>query len=79
MKILIIFLFFFSFFFVLFSILTTLLLFCVKLATIRVAGAMEKSAQVMKSMQNLVKVSDVRQTMMEMSKEMMKVCCTVEF
>ena len=35
---------------------------------------MEKSTEVMKGMQNLIKVADIRQTMMEMSKEMMKVC-----
>jgi len=35
---------------------------------------MQKSAEVMKSMQELVKVSDVAATMQELSKEMMKVC-----
>ncbi|KAL4232387.1 Charged multivesicular body protein 3 [Mactra antiquata] len=43
-----------------------------QLATLRIAGALEKSTDVMKSMQALVKVPDIQKTMMEMSKEMMK-------
>jgi len=43
-----------------------------QLATIKVAGAMQTSAEVMKSMQALVKVPEVQKTMMEMSREMMK-------
>ena len=35
---------------------------------------MQKSAEVMKSMTELVKLSDISATMQEMSKEMMKVC-----
>ena len=46
--------------------------FCL-LATLRVAGALEKSTQVMQSMQQLVKIPEVNQTMRELSKEMMKV------
>ena len=42
-------------------------------ATLRIAGALEKSTDVMKSMQALVKVPEIQATMMEMSKEMMKV------
>jgi predicted enzyme related to lactoylglutathione lyase len=42
-------------------------------ATLRVSGAMQKSAEVMKSMQELIKVSDIAATMRDMSKEMMKV------
>ena len=38
---------------------------------------MEQSAVVMKAMGDLVKVADVNKTMMEMSKEMMKVSITV--
>lgn len=38
----------------------------------RVSGAFEKSTEVMKSMQSLVKVSEVQETMMSLSKEMMK-------
>ncbi|CAJ0931788.1 unnamed protein product, partial [Mesorhabditis belari] len=43
-----------------------------QLATMRMAGAMQKSTQVMKSMQNLVKVPEIMKTMREMSEEMMK-------
>ncbi|CAH1783778.1 unnamed protein product, partial [Owenia fusiformis] len=43
-----------------------------QLATLRVTGALEKSTEVMKSMQNLVKVPEVQATMRDMSKEMMK-------
>jgi len=43
-----------------------------QLATIRVSGALEKSTEVMKNMQSLVKVPEVMATMREMSKEMMK-------
>lgn len=43
-----------------------------QLATLRIAGALEKSSDVMKSMQALIKVPDIQRTMMEMSKEMMK-------
>ena len=42
-------------------------------ATLRVSGALEKSTEVMKSMQTLIKVPEVMATMREMSKEMMKV------
>jgi len=42
-------------------------------ATLRIAGAMEKSTEVMKSMQALIKLPEIQKTMMEMSKEMMKV------
>lgn len=43
-----------------------------QLATIRVAGSMSKSTEVMKAMQALVKVPEVAATMRELSKEMMK-------
>ncbi|KXJ23111.1 charged multivesicular body protein 3 [Exaiptasia diaphana] len=43
-----------------------------QLATIRMAGAMEKSAEVMAYMQKLVKVPEIQATMTELSKEMMK-------
>lgn len=43
------------------------------LATLRLSGSLQKSAEVMKSMQDLVKVSDVAASMRELSKEMMKV------
>ena len=42
-------------------------------ANLRVAGCLEKSAEVMKCMQQLVNVPDVAATMRDMSKEMMKV------
>ncbi|XP_039256410.1 charged multivesicular body protein 3-like [Styela clava] len=41
-------------------------------ALVRVSGAMEKSTEVMKAMQSLVKIPEIQKTMMEMSKEMMK-------
>jgi charged multivesicular body protein 3 len=47
--------------------------YVVYVATLRITGAMEKSAEVMKSMQQLVKVGEVAETMREMAKEMMKV------
>ncbi|OQR70692.1 charged multivesicular body protein 3-like [Tropilaelaps mercedesae] len=40
--------------------------------TLRVAGSLQKSTDVMRSMQSLVKVPEVAQTMQELSKEMMK-------
>lgn len=43
-----------------------------QLATLRLAGALEKSAEVMKSMHTLIKIPEIQSTMMEMSKEMMK-------
>ena len=43
-----------------------------QLATIKVAGSMQKSAEVMKTMQQLVKLPEIQKTMMEMSREMMK-------
>lgn len=43
-----------------------------QLATLRMAGALEKSGEVMKYMQQLVKVPEIQATMNEMSKEMMK-------
>lgn len=39
---------------------------------VRISGAFEKSTDIMKAMQSLIKVSEVRGTMMELSKEMMK-------
>ena len=43
-----------------------------QLATIRVAGSVSKSTEVMQAMQSLVKVPEVAATMRELSKEMMK-------
>lgn len=43
-----------------------------QLATLRVAGSLERSTEVMKSMQNLVKVEEISQIMQDMSKEMMR-------
>ena len=50
-----------------------LFLFGWKTATLRMSGSLQKSAEVMKSMHDLVKVSDVAASMREMSREMMKV------
>ncbi|XP_034714757.1 charged multivesicular body protein 3 [Etheostoma cragini] len=43
-----------------------------QLSVLRVAGAMQKSTEVMKAMQNLVKIPEIQATMRELSKEMMK-------
>jgi len=43
-----------------------------QLATVRMAGNLQKSTEVMQFMQNLMKIPEVQATMMEMSKEMMK-------
>ena len=54
-------------------------------AQVRVAGSLSKSADVMKAMNQLIKVPEIQKTMQEMSKEMMKVCtsnfciCTLYF
>jgi hypothetical protein len=42
-------------------------------ATVRLAGALEKSTEVMSMMQKLIKVPQIQAAMMELSKEMMKV------
>ncbi|XP_048705156.1 charged multivesicular body protein 3 isoform X4 [Caretta caretta] len=41
-------------------------------AVLRVAGSLQKSTEVMKAMQNLVKIPEIQATMRELSKEMMK-------
>ncbi|XP_045475491.1 charged multivesicular body protein 3 [Harmonia axyridis] len=43
-----------------------------QLATLRVAGSLAKSTEVMNAMQRLIRVPEVAHTMQEMSKEMMK-------
>lgn len=43
-----------------------------QLATLRVAGSLQKSTEVMSAMQRLIRVPEVAQTMQEMSKEMMR-------
>lgn len=43
-----------------------------QLSTLRVAGSLQKSTEVMQMMQNLVKIPEVAATMRELSKEMMK-------
>jgi len=43
-----------------------------QLATVKVAGALSSSAEVMKSMNALVKVPETQKAMMELSREMMK-------
>uniref|UniRef100_A0A2K6K4A5 Charged multivesicular body protein 3 n=1 Tax=Rhinopithecus bieti TaxID=61621 RepID=A0A2K6K4A5_RHIBE len=42
------------------------------LAVLRVAGSLQKSTEVMKAMQRLVKIPEIQATMRELSKEMMK-------
>lgn len=42
-------------------------------AVVRVAGALQKSTDVMKAMQSLIKVPEIQATMRDLSKEMMKV------
>ncbi|XP_048851949.1 charged multivesicular body protein 3 [Brienomyrus brachyistius] len=43
-----------------------------QLSVLRVSGALQRSTEVMKAMQNLVKVPEIQATMRELSKEMMK-------
>ncbi|XP_068608016.1 charged multivesicular body protein 3 [Brachionichthys hirsutus] len=43
-----------------------------QLALSRLAGSLEKSTEVMKAMQNLVKIPEIQASMRELSKEMMK-------
>lgn len=43
-----------------------------QLATLRVAGSLSKSTEVMQAMQNLVRLPEIAGIMREMSKEMMK-------
>ncbi|XP_041430013.1 ring finger protein 103 S homeolog isoform X2 [Xenopus laevis] len=43
-----------------------------QLAVLRVSGSLQKSTEVMKAMQNLVKLPEIQATMRELSKEMMK-------
>ncbi|KAJ8269412.1 hypothetical protein COCON_G00120190 [Conger conger] len=43
-----------------------------QLSVLRVAGSLQKSTEVMKSMQSLVKIPEIQATMRELSKEMMK-------
>ncbi|XP_076014619.1 charged multivesicular body protein 3 [Genypterus blacodes] len=43
-----------------------------QLSVLRVAGALQKSTEVMKAMQNLVKIPEIQATMRDLSKEMMK-------
>nr|CAD7195206.1 unnamed protein product [Timema douglasi] len=46
-------------------------------ATLRVAGALQKSTEVMQAMQNLVRVPEVAAAMRELSKEMMRVTLSI--
>ncbi|XP_039607733.1 E3 ubiquitin-protein ligase RNF103 isoform X2 [Polypterus senegalus] len=43
-----------------------------QLSVLRVAGTLEKSTEVMKAMQSLVKIPEIQATMRDLSKEMMK-------
>lgn len=42
-------------------------------ATLRVAGSLQKSTEVMKAMQQLIRIPEIAATMRDLSKEMMKV------
>jgi division protein CdvB (Snf7/Vps24/ESCRT-III family) len=42
-------------------------------ATLRVAGSLQKSTEVMQAMQSLVRIPEVAATMRDLSKEMMRV------
>lgn len=46
-------------------------------ATLRIAGALQRSTEVMKAMQQLIKIPEVAATMRDLSKEMMKVISTI--
>ena len=48
-------------------------LFVLDTATMRMAGAMQKSTEVMQSMNQLMKVPEIAAVMRELSKEMTKV------
>merc|ERR1719312_1324070 len=43
-----------------------------QLAMVKVAGSLQQSTEVMKTMQQLVKLPEIQKTLMEMSREMMK-------
>lgn len=43
-----------------------------QLATLKLAGSLQRSTEVMKSMQQLIKIPEVAQTMRDLSKEMMR-------
>lgn len=43
-----------------------------QLALLRVSGSLQKSTEVMKAMQNLIKIPEIQATMRDLSKEMMK-------
>ena len=63
---------------VLLCILSKGIVFCVFIALLRVAGALQKSTEVMKAMQNLVKIPEIQGAMRELSKEMMKVSTSAQ-
>lgn len=48
-------------------------IFLTPLAVLRIAGSLQKSTEVMKAMQSLVKVPEIQATMRDLSKEMTKV------
>lgn len=49
------------------------------IATLRVAGSLQKSTEVMQAMQRLIRVPEVAATMRDLSKEMMKVILILEY
>ncbi len=46
-------------------------------AMVRMSGAIGKSTEVMKAMQGLVKLPEIQASMMDLSREMAKVCVCV--
>lgn len=52
--------------------------FFFSVAVVRVAGALQKSTEVMKAMQSLVKIPEIQATMRDLSKEMMKVSSSIK-
>ena len=48
-------------------------MFLCLLATLRMAGSLQKSTDVMKAMQQLIRLPEIRDAMMDLSKEMSKV------
>ncbi len=46
-------------------------------ALLRMSGAIEKSTDVMKAMQGLIRIPEIQASMMDLSKEMSKVSCVL--
>lgn len=52
----------------------TMLTMAWSIATLKIAGTLQKSAEVMNLVNQLVKLPEIHKTMQEMSMEMTKVC-----